>query len=130
MTAAVCGAAEELGYAFFEGAGSAVAGQINSFPALWLASAKIVASEGRKERLDTYRLSVCLMMAAPADTREREEVFRILESDALEIAGRLSDDGSVRKVSNVKCTPDGKPVTRHAEQGVTLEMDVKLFYCL
>lgn len=127
LFSAVRAAAEGLGYSFFAGNALAVAGRINSFPAVWLTPPKLMSASGREERTNVYRVSICFMMeAAP---RAQEEAWEVLQADARELCALLNEGKAVERVFNIRCTPNAKPLSHHGELGVTAEFDAQMFSC-
>lgn len=125
LFAAVRVAAESLGYAFMAGNAGAVAGRMDSFPAVWMTPPKLVAATGCEERTDIYRLSLGMM--ALAGDADQKEVYGILDTDARELCGMVGAADAVVRVYNMKYTPNMKPLTHFAESGITVEFDAELF---
>lgn len=129
LIGAVKEVAELLGYKFYTGQDAAMAAKIKSYPALWLSPPEIKKMSGRMNCRDVYKIEMMLMMSPNVSPRtEPEEVWRILEDDAVALRRNITSHKSIRSVSDFRITPNRKYVTKNGEITMSVECEVVLFY--
>lgn len=130
LTAALCAAARQEGYAFFTGHESEIARTVRTFPAAWLTPPQLTALDGRQEGQAVYRVRLHLFrLRGGASPAERDKLWEALETDALAIVRTLDGSAAVRAVGVVDTTPAEGVYTSAGELSLTLRIDVRLHFC-
>ena len=121
LSAAVKNAAENLGYAFYEGFGYRMNEKSINFPAAWWAPPKIRCVICRVERV---------LMAANRkyDEAAKNQIWDQLEEHALKIYSEIIDDQGVFCTDNITLTPAECSLTRQGELSLKAEFDVKMSF--
>ena len=129
LYAAVKNAAENLGYAFYEGFGYRMNEKSINFPAAWWAPPKIRSVHGRNEGFVIYRVELVLMAAnRKYDEAAKNQIWDQLEEHALKIYSEIIDDQGVFCTDNITLTPAECSLTRQGELSLKAEFDVKMSF--
>ncbi|MBR6831303.1 MAG: hypothetical protein IKM58_04380 [Tidjanibacter sp.] len=130
MTSAIREAVEELGYSFHTGTEIQIAGEVTSFPALWMYPLRITAVHGHRDCRVTYRVRLKFITLGGFVRISNEALWQIIESDALALYHSLADHSNIITVDNFKCSPSATFATKSGDISADVEFDIETYYCI